>query len=276
LKHPENISRQKTFCRPLASGVAKDTTVMNKLWTLLLTLLLAGLCAAQTPSPSPNPASGPDDSATTHTRALFAPGTVLRLELDRSVDAKKAKVGDPVIAKMMEELLAGDQVVAPRGAKVLGHVAEVAAHQGDTPSTLGIAFDKILVNNQEVPLSGTIQAIGNPEVNTFGQNPSMGGMGPGGMNQGNNLPSPSGPMGGRTTPGMGIPSGAPQNPGVPGNPSSSPEPQTVNGQLTTSSQGVIGMSGTSLAAGSAGDSVLTSPKHNVKLDSGTQIILRTK
>lgn len=248
---------------------------MNKRCTLLLTLfLLVGLCAAQTPSP--NSASGPDDSAATHTKTLFAPGTLLRLELDKSVDAKKAKVGDPVMAKMMDELLAGDQVVAPRGAKVLGHVAEVAAHQGDTPSTLGIAFDKILVNNQEVPLNGTIQAIGNPEMNNFGQNPSMGGMGPGGMGQGNNMPSSTGTMGGRTSPGMGIPSGAPQNPGVPGNPSSNPEPQTVNGQLTTSTQGVIGMSGVSLSAGSAGDSVLTSPKHNVKLDSGTQIILRTQ
>jgi hypothetical protein len=248
---------------------------MNKFLTLVVILLLVGLSSAQTPSPSPS-SSAPVDSATTRTKTLFAPGTLLRLELDKSVDAKKAKVGDPVVAKMMDELLAGDQVVAPRGAKVLGHVAEVAAHQGDTPSTLGITFDKILVNNQEVPLTGAIQAIGNPETNNFGQNPAMGGMGPGGMGQGNNLPSPSGSMGGRTSPGMGMPSGTPQNPGLPGNPSSNPGLQTVNGQLTTSSEGVIGMSGVSLAAGGAGDSVLTSPKHNVKLDGGTQIILRTQ
>ena len=250
---------------------------MNKIWTLLLALtLLTGFSIAQTSSQNSADTPGPNDTVTTKT--VFAPGTLLRLELDKSVDAKKAKVGDPVVTKMMDELLAGDQVIAPRGSKVLGHVAEVTAHQGDTPATLGIAFDKILVNNQEVPLKGAIQAIGNPETNNFGQNPSMGGMGPGGMNPGGNIPSSAGSMGGRTSPGMGIPSGAPQNPGMPGNPSSNPssEPQTINGQLTTSSQGVIGMSGISLAAGSAGDSVLTSPKHNVKLDSGTQIILRTQ
>ena len=252
---------------------------MNKIWTLPLTLaLLVGFCAAQTSTQSQAGTPGPNDTVTTKT--VFAPGTLLRLELDKSIDAKKAKVGDPVVTKMMDELLAGDRVVAPRGAKIVGHVVEVTAHQGDTPSTLGIAFDKILVNNQAVPLQGAIQAIGNPETNNFGQNSSqnssMGGMGPGGINQGSNIPSPSGSMGGRTSAGMGIPSGAPQNPGVPGNPSSIPEPQTINGQLTTSSQGVIGMSGISLAAGSAGESVLTSPKHNVKLESGTQIILRTQ
>jgi hypothetical protein len=242
---------------------------------LLLTFaLLAGFSTAQASPQTQADTPGPNDTVTTKT--AFAAGTLLRLELDKSIDAKKAKVGDPVVMKMMDELMAGDEVVAPRGAKVLGHVAEVAAHQGDTPSTLGIAFDKILVKNEEVPLKGAIQAIGNPQTNNFGQNSPMGGLGPGGINQGSNIPSSAGTMGGRTSPGMGTPSGAPQNPGVPENPSSNPQPPSVNGQLTTSSQGVVGMWGVSLAAGSAGDSVLTSQKHNVKLDSGTQIILRTE
>ena len=143
----------------------------------------------------------------------------MRLELDKSIDAKKAKAGDPLVAKMMDELMAGDQVVAPQGAKVFGHVAEVSAHQGDTPSTLGITFDKIVLKNMDVPLSAAIQAIGRPEMNNFGQNPSMGGINPGG-----NMPSTSGPSSGRMSPGMGSPAGAPQNPGAPGSPDADPLP----------------------------------------------------
>ena len=48
----------------------------------------------------------------------------------------------------------------------------------------------------------------------------------------------------------------------------------INGQLTPKAEGVVGMSGVSLSTGSAQDSLLSSQKHNVKLDSGTQMILR--
>jgi hypothetical protein len=50
------------------------------------------------------------------------------------------------------------------------------------------------------------------------------------------------------------------------------------GTLTSSSQGVIGLRGLSLThetSGNARGSVITSDRENVKLDSGTQIILRT-
>src|SRR5579885_2797639 len=99
--------------------------------------------AAQTPSAqSGTPGSGDQ----VHTKAQFAPGVQLRFELDESIDAKKAKVGDPVQLKMMDELMGpGDKVVAPRGAKVMGHIVEVSAHQKDTASTLGIAFDKMVM-----------------------------------------------------------------------------------------------------------------------------------
>jgi len=48
----------------------------------------------------------------------------------------------------------------------------------------------------------------------------------------------------------------------------------INGRLTPNAKGVVGISGLSLSTGSAQDSLLTSQKHNVKLDSGTQMILR--
>src|SRR5207253_10332583 len=51
----------------------------------------------------------------------------------------------------------------------------------------------------------------------------------------------------------------------------------ANGQLSGNSQGVVGISGLSLSAAAANNtqgSVITSQQRNVKLDSGTQMMLR--
>jgi hypothetical protein len=45
-------------------------------------------------------------------------------------------------------------------------------------------------------------------------------------------------------------------------------------KLPFNAKGAIGMSGVSLDAGSAQDSVLTAKKRNVKLENGMQMILR--
>jgi hypothetical protein len=244
-------------------------------------LLLIGSMAAQAPSSSQPNGTGPANSAESRTETRFAPGSKLRLELDKSIDAKKAKVGDPVVAKMMDEVMSGDKVVAPRGAKVMGHVAEVTLHEKDTPSTLGIAFDKMVVNNAEVPFSATIQALAEPQ-NSFGQYPgagdqnaSVGGTGPG-LQGGQNAQMGGRSMGGGGStgyPGGGSQSNS-QNQGAAA--PNDTAPQSARGQITTNSTGVIGMSGVTLGTGSAGDSLLTNPKHNVKLDTGTQMVVVTK
>jgi hypothetical protein len=202
----------------------------------------------------------------------LAPGTVIRAELAKTVDAKKAKVGDQVIAKTMDDFLSDkNEVLAPKGSKVLGHVAEVSPHQGESASTLGIAFDKmVLKNGTEVPLKASIQAVGPPESNAGAVNEPTGGYG----NSGAMSPAPSTSRGGYGAPppnaGGSIPGGSPTGTGTADGTSGT----AINGRLTPNAQGVTGMSGVSLSAGAAQDSLLTPPKHNVKLDSGTQMILR--
>jgi hypothetical protein len=225
----------------------------------LMSALLTGISLAQVPNA---------ESPLQNTAVRFSPGTVIRVELEKSVDAKKAKVGDQVLAKTMDDFLSDkNEVLAPRGSQVLAHVVEVSPHQGNSPSTLGIAFDKILLKNgAEVPLKASIQAIGAPESNPAAFNdPMAASAAPG-------TPSMS-------SPGRGAYGGTAPNPGVPAstNPAGTAIPETtgaaINGRLTPNAQGVVGISGLSLSTGAAQDSLLTSPKHNVKLDSGTQMIL---
>ena len=71
--------------------------------------------------------------------------------------------------------------------------------------------------------------------------------------------------------------GPPPNPGANmpdnGGPNCSSGP-AINGRLIPNAQGAVGMLGVPLSAGTAQDSLLNAAKDNVRLDSGTRMILR--
>jgi hypothetical protein len=239
-------------------------TMMKAFYFVLVAVLFSGISLAQNSSPQQSGTNQPGAAG-----SAFAPGTELRAELDKTVDAKKVKPGDPVHAKTMDELKSGTEVVAPRGARIIGHVVAANPHEKDTPSRLEIAFDKLeLGNGSEVPMKATIQAVARPVNNiptgadNMGQ--PMGGSVPTGVGRGGMQPG-----------GMAQPAGLP-NPGNMGNPGATPSQNPPSGGIALNAQGVQGMSGVSLSPGPAQDSVLTSEKHNVKLDSGTQMILRVQ
>jgi hypothetical protein len=213
-------------------------------------------------------AQNPAGSESQNTGVRIAPDTILRVELAKSIDAKKAKVGDEVIGKTMDDFLSGkNDVLAPKGSRVLAHVAEVSPRQGESASTLGIAFDKlVLKNGTDAPLKASIQAIGRPESNVGAGNEPMSESGGGAARPSMSAPGRDGYGGSMPNQGGGTP-GSVSTPGT-------ASPEAANAQLTPSARGVVGISGMSLSTGAAQDSLLTSQKHNVKLDSGTQMILR--
>jgi len=202
-------------------------------------------------------------------------GTIIPAELAKSIDAKKAKSGDQVIAKTTIDLRSKDgSTVIPKGAKVLGHVTDAKARSKDeSGSMIAIAFDKVeLKGGRDLQLSGGIQAIGKPEQNAAAY---TGGGSP--MSESGGVPSGAagqGGMGGARTGGA---TGAPPSARNPGNgPTDNGVPATGGvGPLSPASQGVVGIQGLSLQDSAQG-SVITSGSGNVHLDSGTQLILRAK
>jgi hypothetical protein len=203
----------------------------------------------------------------------FTPGTLLRVRLEKPIDAKKAQVGDQVLAKTTDDLKSVPPDLATKGCKIIGHIVEVTPHQGDTPSTIRIVFDKmILKNGSDMALPAIIQAIGFAELfnpATYESTVLKMGGGPGGAG------SPTLDSSQATT-GIGAGGGDPKMyPGerMPGG--NAGTPNASNAKLPLDAKGTIGMSGTTLAAGTAQDSILTSKKHNVKLESGMQMILKT-
>lgn len=79
--------------------------------------------------------------------------------------SKTAKVGDPVEARLKVDIKIGGRLIAPKGAKVVGHIAscerarrmiqaEISMKRWMRPSgTLGVQFDEILTaNGDHIPL----------------------------------------------------------------------------------------------------------------------------
>lgn len=88
-------------------------------------------------------------------------GSILYAELSKTVDAKKAKAGDPVTAVLLADVLSHGKIVARRDAKLAGHVTEAQPHSKDNPeSRLGIVFDKVILKGgQEIPFSAVLIAL---------------------------------------------------------------------------------------------------------------------
>jgi len=198
-----------------------------------------------------------------HPKMSFTPGTVIRAEIEKAVDAKKAQIGDPVLAKTIDDLKTDPPSLATKGCKIYGHVVEVSPHQGDSASTLGIVFDKmVLKDGTDVPLPASIQAIGVPDAGPIGNNSNETAM--------TNMGGAAGVR--QAAPDINSGSGDPT--GYAGE--RIPMPGATHAKLPLYAHGVWGMSGVTLGTGTENDSLLSSKKRNIKIEDGMQIILRTQ
>jgi len=213
------------------------------------------------------------NSAATQNPSAPAEVGALVVELSKTVDAKNAKVGDEVSAKLTQDVKADNKVVLHRGAKIIGHVTVVQPHTKEHPeSTLGIVFEKATGKNEEVALHATVQAVAAPPEPVIssgmksdtGVPTSMGSRGNTGTPAGGTMPSTTTISGGS---GDGVRGGG-------GNGGGGALPP---GGLTAASKGVFGIPDTNLAAPADNmqAAVITSSSRNVKLESGTQMILQS-
>lgn len=255
----------------------------NSSFVCVIALALCATAWPQEPSSRGNSRvqqNAPSQSTTSANQTgtpRIAPGSVIPVELTKGIDAKKAKTGDPVEAKVTMDLKTdAGEVLVPKDTKVLGHVTEAQPRTKEQKeSQVAIAFDHaVMKSGGNMPLPLSIQAVISPSAANSGGNnngpyegggtsasqPSTGGAAPttgsrGGMNTG--APPPQAPGG--------LPPDSPaQGGGSAGQP------------ITGKTEGVVGISNLKLAPASqpAQGSVLTSEKNNVKLESGTLMLLK--
>ncbi len=227
---------------------------------------------------SPQPAGVSNSTVPAPPTSALAPGTILSVELSKSLDAKKLKVNDKLEARTVIDLLSHGQIVIPRNTKIVGHVTEAKAHSKQSAgSVVGVVFDRALMKDgREMPLQAAVQAVARPlqTASAFPADDPMAGATTG-------MPSASqsqrGSISGAASTGSQFPTQGGYPPtsgnGLPSDPASTIG-STVS-PLGPTSKGVVGIKGLSLES-SGPASVISSKTDNVHLDTGAQLILRVQ
>jgi hypothetical protein len=219
--------------------------------------------ATQSPTAAPT-AAKQEQTAGPH---RIAPGSVIPVQLTKTIDAKKAKPGDEVVAKVIIDLKTNSgEIIVPKDTKVMGHVTEAhARNKEQMESQVGIAFDRAILKDGEMSLPMSIQAVIAPPSND--------------ANNGSGVDQSAPATGGSTAT---SPMGSGRNPTSAG--AAQPQPLPTGGAdaqsqsgarppINGNTQGVVGISNLKLEPATQG-SVLSSEKNNVKVESGTMLLLR--
>jgi hypothetical protein len=264
---------------------------MNKVLISIFSGALAlGVAAAQVGA---NPASGsppepktamqgqtsqPGGSGQSAKVTRVAPGSVIPVTLTKTIDAKKAKTGDEVVAKVTQDMKSNSgEVIFAKDTRVMGHVTEAQPRSKEQKeSQVGIAFDHAVMQDGsqlQVPMS--IQAIIGPQND---QNNDGGGYGAAATPGASPGPA-SGGRPGMAGSGMGgsTPASIPTSSSN-GSDASEAKSGAKRSPITAQTEGVVGISNLTLSlaavSSSAQGSVVSSEKNNVKLESGTLMLLR--
>jgi len=135
---------------------------MKRLISIVLTVTAcAGIALAQRArSTQATSASNETSVSTNANQTNLASNTSLAAQLENSLDARHAKVGDRVVLKTTQAVKENDKTIVPKGAKLLGHVTEVQQRTKENgESRIGVAFDRLQNGALDIPITATIVSI---------------------------------------------------------------------------------------------------------------------
>lgn len=168
---------------------------------------------------------------------------MLVVKLGKTLDSKKLKVGDPVMAKLSGPITLPNGSVIPMDSEMWGHVTQVTARSKGAPdSTLSVIFDKLIrpKGGEATPMHGVVRAAG-PDPDQMSTSLSS-------VDYGNNLKT-------STTNNAGFDIAPPAPP-----------------MLNDNSTGVMGIK--NLKLDDAG--VFSSPGKDIKLPYGTSLLIKAE
>jgi hypothetical protein len=280
------MNAQQTLADGEPRSSATATNVKNSVPTAVAAESSAAAAATVTP-----PAS---------TETVKPKASYMLVELSKSLNAKKLKVGDTVKAEVSQDVVSHGKVVIPIETKLIGHVTEVSARDSEHPeSRLGIVFDRILLKHfRDIDFQAVVQAVSQPVVRRSRVDepsqmlpPSMVGVsrdtpattptGRGASAAASNRPT-GGSGGGAASASIATsqtPITVKQSPSTHVDSSAALLETTTTGKPMSIGmpQGVFGLKGLSLSttpSASTPGPVIVSNTENVKLDSGTQVLLQ--
>ncbi len=250
---------------------------MKKFYLSFSLILVAGIvCIAQT-STSTARTTG-NASSTLQGGQIFSSttNTAVEAQLQKSLDVKKAQVGDEVILKTTKAIKENGQTVIPKGSSLIGRVTEVQQRTKDNAeSKLGMVFDRIEGKNLAAPITASIVSITNAQAATSsgdlfgssvsGSSQTSGSASTSGSSGGGLLGGVGGAVGGVTSTVGGLANTATQTVGSVANTAG----QTLGSTTGTVGQTVTGIQISNSLSGSANSSTtLSTPNKSLRLEKG--------
>lgn len=191
--------------------------------------------------------------------------------LNKAVESKTAKPGDEISLRAISDLAVGGQVIIPRGAQLNGKLAEVVLKDKENPETsLVFSVEKaILKNGAEIPLQAIVAALAAPRTESLATDPTFG------MMHSNEPKMVGGATNASSSGALSPTSKATSNAVVAtANLTGKLDQPTV---LDANSQGAVDIEGLKITWRLMAPpplTVVSSKSKNLKLDAGTQMLLR--
>lgn len=135
---------------------------MKRLLLMVLTVTVSASTAFAQRARSTHDASASNDTsiAKQGRQVDLASNTALTAQLENSLDAKNAKVGDRVALKTTQAVRQNGETIIPKGARLLGHVTDVQQRtKENSESRIGVAFDRLQKGALDLPITATIVSI---------------------------------------------------------------------------------------------------------------------
>jgi len=101
-------------------------------------------------------------------------GTRLAGELQSTIDARKAKVGDQVVLRTTQAIKSQGHTVVNKGSRLIGHVTEVTQKsKTNGESRVGLLFDRLEGGSLNMPIAATITSVVNGSARARANNEDL-------------------------------------------------------------------------------------------------------
>jgi hypothetical protein len=97
-------------------------------------------------------------SAHLFAQITIPPGTILPVALKSSLNSRKARVGQVVITRVMQDAPLPQGTIRA-GSRVIGHIANVKQADATSGAQVSLRFDTLVAGKQHVPISTNLRAL---------------------------------------------------------------------------------------------------------------------
>ena len=97
-------------------------------------------------------------SARLFAQITIPPGTILPVALNSSLNSRKARVGQVITARVMQDVPLPHGTI-PAGSKVIGHITNVKPADATSGAQVSFRFDTLVTRKQRIPITTNLRAL---------------------------------------------------------------------------------------------------------------------